>query len=366
MVSTTTTPTVNSFAAKHKVSALIVVGTLAAVLGLTATTGTTAFAFTLSRPGTQRQRQQQQRQQRRDCQQHRTSRRIQQESAFRQQFLLGSSTSTNKSAPVGTALKAAESKIISHFGRCKHRLFSSSELNANADGDSGNGDGGSSINGSEDSQELHEETAFEAAESMVQIDLSNERTKDLLLLGDLMPEDDFSRVVPSIPDGADADGFELAPPMTYQKYVTMNTKCVPVQIRYTANSGLRPYFLTVARRLKADYPDVLIERTLLTKSDSGGGGISGGSSSGATDSESGLFEVVIDGRAVVRLSSGRKGVAGTDGGMTIFVSMEEVDQAIGRARRRRRPSTVYGEENETNVRLEVLKNKAAESLNSKQ
>ena len=144
------------------------------------------------------------------------------------------------------------------------------------------------------------------------------------------------------------------------------TKRVPVQIRYSANSGLRPYFLTVARRLKTDYPDVLIERTLLSKSDSGGGGTSGGSSGGSTDSESGLFEVVIDGRAVVRLNAGRRGVTGTDGGMTIFVSMEEVDQAIGRARRRRRPSTVYGEDNETNVRLEVLKNKAAESLNSKQ
>jgi len=358
MVSTTTTTTVSSIAAKHKVSVLIVVGTLVAVLGLTATTGTTVFAFTPSRPGTQQR-------QRRHCQQHRASRRIQQASAFHQKFLLGSSTSSTISAPVGTALKATESKIISHLGRCKHR-FSLPVLYANTDGDSGNGDGGSSVNGSEDSQEPDEETAFEAAESMVQIELSNERTKDLLLLGDLMPEDDFSRVVPSIPDGADADGFELAPPMTYQKYVTMNTKCVPVQIRYTANSGLRPYFLTVARRLKADYPDVLIERTLLSKSDSGGGAISGGSSSGSTDSESGLFEVVIDGRAVVRLNSGRKGVAGTDGGMTIFVSMEEVDQAIGRARRRRRPSTVYGEENETNVRLEVLKNKAAESLNSKQ
>ena len=82
-----------------------------------------------------------------------------------------------------------------------------------------------SVNGSGGSQEEnHEETAFDAAESMVQIELSNEKTKDFLMLGDLMPEDDFSQVVPSIPDGAETDGFELAPPMTYQKYVTMNVR----------------------------------------------------------------------------------------------------------------------------------------------
>ena len=152
-VSTTTTTTVHSIASKHKVSSLIVVGTLVAVLGLTATicTVNTALAFTASR---------------RHRQQYRaSSRRIQQQFA--------------------------------------------------------------SVNGSEGSQEeKNEETAFEAAESMVQIELSNEKTKDLLMMGDLMPEDDFSQVVPSIPEGADADGFELAPAnaMTFQKYVTMNVR----------------------------------------------------------------------------------------------------------------------------------------------
>lgn len=140
------------------------------------------------------------------------------------------------------------------------------------------------------------------------------------------------------------------------------SKRVPVQIRYTNAVGLRPYFLTVAKRLNTDYPDVLVERLLLPRSD---GVMSGGGGSSSTDAD-GVFEVLVDGRVVVRLNSGRRGVAGTDSGMTIFVSMEEVDQAIARARRRRRPSTVFDEGNETNVRLEVLKNKATESQNLKQ
>jgi len=103
-----------------------------------------------------------------------------------------------------------------------------------------------------------------------------------------------------------------------------------VTIRYSAGSGLKPYYLTVAKRVKDLYPDVLIEREKLDK-----GGIEDGGGSGGDDAR-GTFEVAVDGKLVVR---NRKATPER----SVFVSMGEVDTAILRARKRRRPSTVYGE-----------------------
>ena len=71
--------------------------------------------------------------------------------------------------------------------------------------------------------------------------------------------------------------------------------------------------------------------------------------------------LAVDGKAVVRTA--RKGHYDIEN-VHVFVSMQEVDVAIVRARKRRRPQTVYGEE-ESQARLgEVLKNKAATSSSS--
>ena len=107
-------------------------------------------------------------------------------------------------------------------------------------------------------------------------------------------------------------------------------KRVPVTIRYSEDSGLKPYYLTVAKRVKDQYPDVLIERIEL--SDNGAGD---GSSDPSTGYSPGTFEVAVDGKIVVRSKRTQTG--------SIFVSMNEMDAAIARARKRRRPSTVYGE-----------------------
>lgn len=128
-------------------------------------------------------------------------------------------------------------------------------------------------------------------------------------------------------------------------------------IRYSAESGLKPYYLTVAKRVKDLYPDVIIEREEIT-----------GEETDYTDSEdgSGTFEVEVDGKMVVATNQR----AGTHAG-SIFVSMAEMDLAITRARKRRRPTTVYGEDGKLSVsgdiqddtvssRLEVLKQKAME------
>ena len=140
--------------------------------------------------------------------------------------------------------------------------------------------------------------------------------------------------------------------------IGIQKKRVPVTIRYSAESGLKPYYLTVAKRVKDLYPDVIIERVEIA-----------GEGTDYTDAEangSGTFEVEVDGKMVVRKNER----AGTHAG-SIFVSMTEMDLAITRARKRRRPTTVYGEDGKLNVsgdiqddsvksRLEVLKKKATE------
>ena len=122
-------------------------------------------------------------------------------------------------------------------------------------------------------------------------------------------------------------------------------------IRYSGDSGLKPYFLTVAQKIKLGYPDVVLDKVILPKVDIGDGDQNGVPT----------FEVVVDGKVVVR-TPGRKDRSMTNSdSLCVYVSMQELDVAISRARRRRRPTTVYGED--ANARLEVLKSKALRRSN---
>ena len=64
-------------------------------------------------------------------------------------------------------------------------------------------------------------------------------------------------------------------------------KRVKVTIRYSAEAGLRPFYLTVANKIKSTYPDVLLEKRILPPVGSDAGG------------EDAIFEVVVDGKTVV-------------------------------------------------------------------
>ena len=130
-----------------------------------------------------------------------------------------------------------------------------------------------------------------------------------------------------------------------------------VTIRYSADAGLRPFYLTLANKIKSAHPDVLLEKRILPTMNSDAGELT--------------FELVVDGKVVIdkkktRLlkvaSTSRSTSAGGDenksedqnesnqsgdgepniaGGRSIFVSMEKIEQEITKARKRRRPSTVY-------------------------
>ena len=146
---------------------------------------------------------------------------------------------------------------------------------------------------------------------------------------------------------------------------------------------MRPFYLTVANRVKSAHPDVLLEKRILPRAGSEGGGEA-------------VFEVIIDGKTVIgkkktRIlkvssragSSSRSSAPGDDdddgggggkggdkkdggkrkggdagksggyygegrappdvaaGGRTIFVSMEKLDLELDKARKKRRPSTTY-------------------------
>mmetsp|Transcript_38053 Transcript_38053/g.77724 ORF Transcript_38053/g.77724 Transcript_38053/m.77724 type:complete len:316 (+) Transcript_38053:131-1078(+) len=143
-----------------------------------------------------------------------------------------------------------------------------------------------------------------------------------------------------------------APMMTYQKYLTMQEKRVKVTIRYSASAGLRPFYLTVADKIKNYHPDVLLERRILPKV-------------GDSGEQGAIFEVLVDGKVIVgkkktmflkvRTSSG-SGDKGDDegkrrenlsgevnfaGGRSISISMEKLEQELVKARKKRRPSTMY-------------------------
>ena len=180
---------------------------------------------------------------------------------------------------------------------------------------------------------------------------------------------------------AEAEILPSSPPLTFEKYMTMTSKRVPVEIRYNSQQGgLRPFFLTVAKKIKANYPDVVVQKTDLATA-----------AGGETPGDSMVFEVLVDGRPVVgkaetkrqsisRSDSGGSSKGGTSGGasggdgpqqpvdlangISVYVSMQEIDQAITKARRKRRPSTTYSQQGEdmgsegvSAIRLEVLRSR---------
>ena len=127
-------------------------------------------------------------------------------------------------------------------------------------------------------------------------------------------------------------------------------------IRYTGNAGLRPFFLTVAKYIKTSNPDVIIERNILP------------SVEGSEDATT-TFEVIVDGKIIVgkdkmkrqnisasttstsdessspSTSTNGDGISSDSNnlanGMSVFISMHEISLAISKARKKRRPNTMY-------------------------
>jgi len=134
----------------------------------------------------------------------------------------------------------------------------------------------------------------------------------------------------------------------------LKEKQIPVSIRYSQVSGLRSFYLTAAKKITQSNPDVVVKRMILPA-------VEGESEA----SSSSLFEVLVDGRVIIGKGRGkwqpvsRNGNGVATSGMSVFISMQEVDAAIAKARRKRRPSTAYvrgAEEGGTPaIRLEMLK-----------
>eukprot|EP00978_Attheya_sp_CCMP212_P020001 scaffold56773_cov47-Attheya_sp.AAC.1 len=149
----------------------------------------------------------------------------------------------------------------------------------------------------------------------------------------------------------------LSPPLTFQKYLTMQYKRVIVTVQYSEESGLRPFYLTMAKKIKETFPDVFIEKRLLPALDS----------KSESNNDERAFAVLVDGKSVVGKSKNKKqGVQITKtssqevvvrpdraAGRSVFVSMAELDLAIAKARKRRRPSTAYNLKDNKNALTEV-------------
>jgi hypothetical protein len=144
--------------------------------------------------------------------------------------------------------------------------------------------------------------------------------------------------------------FPTAPHLSFDKFLVMQDKRVVVTIIYSGEAGLKPYFLTVAKKLKASFPDVIIERIIAPAVDS--------------DDQKGeaTFEVLVDGNVVVgKVKSRKQKVARVDmaHARSVFVSMQEVEYSISRARKRRRPASTYGVGAPRVSRREMLRDNAS-------
>jgi len=185
----------------------------------------------------------------------------------------------------------------------------------------------------------------------------------------------------SAEEGSDDESVEILPTITSQETTTVTsyeeaeTKRVNVTIRYTGAAGLRPYFLTMVKNVKKNHPDVIIERIILPEVEA---------------FEGHTIEVMVDGKTVIgkdrikwqnidRSNSGSMSssneettitTSDTSGdnylanGMSVFVSMNDINHAISKARKKKRPNTLYsyGEEqvlskelSPREMKLEMLK-----------
>mmetsp|Transcript_6438 Transcript_6438/g.12718 ORF Transcript_6438/g.12718 Transcript_6438/m.12718 type:complete len:187 (-) Transcript_6438:12-572(-) len=131
---------------------------------------------------------------------------------------------------------------------------------------------------------------------------------------------------PSIDSGTT---FPLAKPLSFKKFLTLQEKRVVTTIRYTGGIGLRRYFLTSASLLKRSNPDVLIEKVVLPNNK----GFKSGSGS-----QDAVFEILVDGKPILGRSRVREVGEGV---WSVYFNREDLEEAIKKARRRRRPETLY-------------------------
>jgi len=142
---------------------------------------------------------------------------------------------------------------------------------------------------------------------------------------------------PLLTSSSSEELFRLAPPLTFEKFLTMQDKRVVVTICYSGGSGLRPYFLSAAKRIKAAFPDVVIERRILPSVVNGN-----------EDTAASVFQILVDGKEAIGKVRSNRNIKFASSAKSLFankkivyVSMEHLGFAISRARRRRRPNTSY-------------------------
>ena len=124
----------------------------------------------------------------------------------------------------------------------------------------------------------------------------------------------------------------------------MQEKRVVVSFRFTDLPYLRPYFLTFSSKLKKAHSDIILEQRVLPVVDA---------------AAQPIFEVLVDGKIVIGGGSSRErhvlgGRVDVQNTQSVYVSMEQLGLAIGKARKRRRPTTVYGDEDVDDRRRQRL------------
>lgn len=103
-----------------------------------------------------------------------------------------------------------------------------------------------------------------------------------------------------------------------------------VTFRYTDVPHLKPYYLTFASKLKKLHPDIILEKISMPLVDK---------------TSNPIFEVLVDGKAIMgggRTQQGNAGRIEVAKTQSIYVSIPQVSAAIAKARRKKRPDTLYG------------------------
>merc|ERR1711933_617363 len=115
------------------------------------------------------------------------------------------------------------------------------------------------------------------------------------------------------------ESIPYSPPLSFQKFISMQEKRVVVTICYREGLNHRPFFLTASKKIKDEFPDVLIEKRILSNL-----------GEDTTESIVTPLEILVDGRLVAGKKRNKKQPIPITSPF-MFISMRELDIAIHKA-----------------------------------
>ncbi|CAM9324799.1 unnamed protein product [Chrysoparadoxa australica] len=139
--------------------------------------------------------------------------------------------------------------------------------------------------------------------------------------------------------------FKLAPAITVDKFISIQTKRVCMEVQYTGGMGYKAAYTAVRALLKKKFPDVIVGRRVLALSST-----QARVNRTKETKDKGTFRLLCDGRVIYQKPREKDAV---------YLKMSLMKEHIARARRKRRPEGIVYGDAQTYTRNKQIKEAAS-------